>query len=88
MFFAFVLLFQTLLSSFAFPGQVIAAGADNGVIKNVTLTDADGDEIVAEELEETTDVNVVIDWSVAGADVEAGVPESISLSEELSVQGA
>ena len=83
--FVFVLLFQTLLSSFAYPAQINAAGSENKVIKGITVTDGNGNALDEEALEESTDVKVLVDWSIEDVDVVEGITDSITLPPSLSV---
>lgn len=83
--FVFMLLFQTLLSSFAYPAQINAAGSENKVIKGITVTDGNGHAIDEDALEESTDVRVRIDWSIGDVDVVEGSTDSITLPPALSV---
>lgn len=83
--FVSMLLFQTLLSSFAYPAQINAAGSENKVIKGITVTDGNGNALDEEALEESTDVKVLVDWSIEDVDVVEGITESITLPSTLSV---
>ncbi|PAV27670.1 hypothetical protein CIL05_20680, partial [Virgibacillus profundi] len=86
--FILMLLFQTITSSLALPAQTKAEGSEPSVFTGVTVTDEEGNQVDSESLTEPTNVNVHIDWSVDGVDVEEVSTESITLRSELSVSGA
>ncbi|WP_156854135.1 Cna B-type domain-containing protein [Oceanobacillus sp. AG] len=81
--FAVMLLFQTLLSSFAYPGQIFATGYNDSVFTG----------IVAEETGEQQDswhgtvelVDVQINWSIEHLEIEPGNTDSLQLSDDLSI---
>ncbi|WP_405097681.1 Cna B-type domain-containing protein [Oceanobacillus sp. FSL H7-0719] len=84
--FVFVLLLQTLTSSFALPAQMNAAGSEESFIRNVTLLDEAGGVLNEANLNESTDVSVLVDWSVENTTVENGSSATIELTPVLSIQ--
>ena len=82
----FVLLLQTLTSSFALPAQMNAAGSEESFIRNVTLLDEAGGVLNEANLNESTDVSVLVDWSVENTTVENGSSATIELTPVLSIQ--
>lgn len=60
----FMLVFQTLFTSFVFPGQSIALGHDDQFIDTVSYD--------AQQLEDEGTAPVTFEWSVADLEVEVG----------------
>lgn len=75
----FVLLFQTLASSFIMPGQIFASGQPDHVIKGFDVINND-------EHEDSEKVQLEVDWSVAGQEIEVGVEYPRGLPDTYLIQ--
>src|SRR5690625_3330396 len=82
--FIFMLFFQAISSGFL-PLQAKAEGLEEGIFTTVTITDEDGNEI-EEGNESDAPVEIHVDWSVSGLDVEPGHTESFTLPTEWQIE--
>ncbi|MCG5102781.1 Cna B-type domain-containing protein [Oceanobacillus alkalisoli] len=82
--FAVMLLFQTLLSSFAYPSQIFAAGYNDSVFTGISAEET-GEQQDTED--GTVDlVDVQINWSIEHLEIKPGNTDSLQLSEDLSIE--
>src|SRR5690625_5393814 len=82
--FIFMLFFQVVSSGFL-PLQAKAEGLEKGIFTKVTITDEEGNEI-EEGNESEASVEIHVDWSVSGLDVEPGHTESLTLSTVWQIE--
>src|SRR5690625_894659 len=82
--FIFMLFFQVVSSGFL-PLQAKAEGLEKGIFTKVTITDEEGNEI-EEGNESEASVEIHVDWSVSGLDVEPGHTESLTLPTEWQIE--
>ncbi|GGN50502.1 Spy0128 family protein [Oceanobacillus indicireducens] len=81
--FAVMLLFQTLLSSFAYPVQVFATGYDDSVFTGISAEETGEQQDSEHGTVELVDVQ--INWSIEHLEIESGDTDSIKLSDDLSI---
>jgi uncharacterized surface anchored protein len=81
--FVFLLIFQTISSSFVLPSQTLAEGTGKSVFTGISFTDEDGREVNMDEVDGESAVRVHVDWSVKHVEVEEGSTASFSLPDRL-----
>ncbi|MGP4064266.1 SpaA isopeptide-forming pilin-related protein [Oceanobacillus sp. M65] len=84
--FVFMLLFQTIVSSFAQPISALAEGNETSIFQAVTLLDVEGKALELADAKEGEEVTVQVDWSLADVEPNASGEETHTLSDVLQIQ--
>ncbi|MBO1004136.1 SpaA isopeptide-forming pilin-related protein [Pseudogracilibacillus auburnensis] len=82
--FAFVLVLQTIFTSLGLGSIVTAQGNEQSIFKNFAVVDEDGNEVSEEPFPES--VQLKLDWSVKGMDVQGGYSESLHIAPRIKIE--